>query len=196
MAAIRAGGTGRPRHRAHCPEVASPRGGGYADTAATDPAAGGKAEPAARRGTATPNRTATVPPATAGGTPTTARGAATRARGARTATRGTRTGTGGTRTATRGTRIKTRATATRTGDAAFPAAAAGPCPARAVRQEPRSWCSGQMGRQQPGRNRLAPVALVADVGEGELGVIDVAEVGVNSGRPDLIDHPVLRHDVA
>ena len=62
---------------------------------------------AAYRGTTTSSRTAAVPPTTAGGTRTTTRGA---------------------RTATRGTRTTTRG-------ASSPASAAGPCPARTVRQE-------------------------------------------------------------
>src|ERR1700737_236095 len=47
---------------------------------------------------------------------------------------GTATPTRGTRTTTRGTRTTTRGTRTTTGGASFRASAAGPCPARTVRQ--------------------------------------------------------------
>jgi len=117
------------RRGAHRTDQASTLRGGYAHAAATDPAADAKADPAACRGTATPNRTAAVPPTTAGGTPTTTRSAAP-------TTRGTRARTRGTRTTTRGTRTTTGGTPTGTGAASFAASAAGPCPARTVRQEP------------------------------------------------------------
>src|ERR1700742_4470334 len=55
--------------------------------------------------------------------------------------------------------------------------------------------SAEVSRQQPGRYRLATVALVADVGAGET-LEDRREafrhVAVNARGPDVVDHPVLR----
>lgn len=53
-----------------------------------------------------------------------------------------------------------------------------------------------MSRQQPGRNRLAAVGLVAYALEPNTQVrrqVARRQVAMDSRRPDLIDHPVLRH---
>ena len=58
--------------------------------------------------------------------------------------------------------------------------------------------SAQVCPQQPGSYRLAIIALVSDVDAGELGKVGElsGHVGVDAGRADVVDHPVLADDLA
>src|SRR6185437_11703099 len=58
---------------------------------------------------------------------------------------------------------------------------------------------GLVCSQQPGRDRLATVGFVAHIAERHRQVLElevVRQVGVDAGRPDLVDRPVLGHHLA
>src|ERR1700682_1710973 len=55
--------------------------------------------------------------------------------------------------------------------------------------------AAQVGCEQPGRHRDAAVGYVADFHAGEAGEV-VGQLAINAGRLDLVDHPVLGHNLA